>query len=862
MLTGIIVSIVKACTRFAWATALVAIVLAAGAVFYSARNFEINTDINKLISPDLDWRQRDIAFEKAFDQERLILAVVEAPTAEFASAAGAVLAARLKDDHRHFESVQLLGGGAFFERNGLLFLPTEEVKQLTGQFGEAAPLVEIMAGDPSLRGLTAALETALVGLKRGQFELDSTARPFSLIAQSVEDVLNKGSGAFSWRQLASDKPLPDSDRRSLIQIKPYLDFNALEPGKDATDAIRRAAFDLDIAGKFGARVRLTGPVPIANEEFATVQEGAIVNAVGTVLVVLVILWLALHSPKIIFAVFVTLFVGLAVTTAIGLMMVTSLTLLSIAFAVLFVGIGVDFGIQYSVRYRSERFKTNDLEKALLVAAKRSAVPLSLAAMATAAGFLSFLPTDYKGVSELGKIAGVGMLIAFFASITVLPALLRLLNPPGEKEPVGYAFLAPLDRFLEDHRVAIVGSTIAVVILGAPALYFLRFDFNPIHLRNSKVESIATYLDLRKDPDTGANAINVMVKSEQEAKQVETRLAELPEVARTRSLDSFIPADQPEKLKLIAQGAKVLGPALNPDSIDPPPSDKENVDALKSTADSLRKAAGAGQGPGAAAAKRLADDLTRLADSNEATREKAQVTFVEPLKIMFDQLRNLLTAEPVSLESLPPDFVRLWKSDDGISRVEVLPRGDPDNNETLRKFASAVLAAAPNAIGGPVSILKSGDTIVKAFIEAGLWALISISILLWLALRRITDVLLTLVPLLVAGAVTLEICVMIGLPLNFANIVALPLLLGVGVAFKIYYITAWRSGRTNLLQSSLTRAIFFSALTTATAFGSLWLSSHPGTASMGKLLALSLITTLAAVLLFQPALMGRPRDVGK
>ena len=119
-----------------------------------------------------------------------------------------------------------------------------------------------------------------------------------------------------------------------------------------------------------------------------------------------------------------------------------------------------------------------------------------------------------------------------------------------------------------------------------------------------------------------------------------------------------------------------------------------------------------------------------------------------------------------------------------------------------------------------------------------------------------------VPLLVAGIVTLEICVLIGLPLNFANIVALPLLLGVGVAFKIYYVTAWRQGRTNLLQSSLTRAIFFSALTTATAFGSLWLSSHPGTASMGKLLALSLVTTLAAVLLFQPALMGKPREALK
>ncbi len=244
------------------------------------------------------------------------------------------------------------------------------------------------------------------------------------------------------------------------------------------------------------------------------------------------------------------------------------------------------------------------------------------------------------------------------------------------------------------------------------------------------------------------------------------------------------------------------------------------------------------------------------------RNKVQAVFVTPLKIMLDQLRNSMQAQTVTLQNLPADLVASWKTKDGLQRVEALPRGDPNDNDTLRRFAGAVLSAEPNAVGGPVSILKSGDTVVKAFIHAGLWALIVISLLLWLALRRITDVMLTLVPLLVAGAVTLEICVLIGLPLNFANIVALPLLLGVGVAFKIYYVTAWRAGRTNLLQSSLTRAIFFSALTTATAFGSLWLSSHPGTASMGKLLALSLVTTLAAVLLFQPALMGKPRDVGK
>jgi hopanoid biosynthesis associated RND transporter like protein HpnN len=862
VLTSIVVSIVKACTRFAVPTVLFALALAVASGVYTARKFAINTDINTLISPDLDWRKRDNQFGAAFDRERTILAVIETPTPELASTASAALAQKLAGDSKNFESIQPLGSGEFFEKNGLLFLPVEEVGKLTGQFSSAAPLIEIMAGDPSIRGLTGALETGLAGVKRGQVKLDSTERPFNLIAQTVEQVLDKGTATFSWRELTSDKPLTDSDKRAFIEFKPILDFNALEPGKTATDAIRQAAAELNLAGEYGARVRLTGPVPIANEEFATVQDGVIINGIGTVLVVLVILWMALHSSKIIFAVFLNLFIGLSITTAAGLMMVGSLNLLSIAFAVLFVGLGVDFGIQYSVRYRSERFKNDDLVQALATAAERSAVPLSLAAMATAAGFLCFLPTDYKGISELGKIAGAGMLIAFLTSITVLPALLKMLNPPGEKEPVGYAFLAPVDEFLEKHRVIIIAGTLLIAVAGLPLLYFMKFDFNPINLRNSQVESIATFLDLRKDPNTGANAINVMTNSEAEAKKIEARLEKVPEVLRVMSLDSFVPQDQPGKLKLIAQGAKVLLPALNPDSIDAAPSDQENIASLKGSVEALRKAAGDGKGPGAVASRRLADALSKLADASEAVRNKTQAIFVAPLIVVLDQLKSALQAQPVSLNTLPPDLVAGWKTKDGLIRVEALPRGDPNDNDTLRTFANAVLAAEPNAIGGPVSILKSGDTVVRAFIHAGIGALVVISLLLWLALRRVTDVLLTLVPLLVAGAVTLEICVLIGLPLNFANIVALPLLLGVGVAFKIYYVTAWRSGRTNLLQTSLTRAIFFSALTTATAFGSLWLSSHPGTASMGKLLALSLLTTLAAVLLFQPALMGKPRDVGE
>ncbi len=833
MLTSLVVSIVRFCTRFAIVVVVLSLILAIGAGFYTARNFSINTDINTLISPDLDWRKRDNQFGQAFDRDRLILAVVEAPTPELASSAAKALAEKLAGDTKNFESVTPLGSGEFFEKNGLLFLPAEEVGRVTGQLESAAPLIEIMAGDPSIRGLTGALETGLAGIKRGQVKLENADRPFNLIAQTVEDVLKNGSATFSWRELVGNKPLTDADKRAFIEFKPILDYQALEPGKTAADAIRQAATDLNFAGAYGARVRLTGPVPMANEEYATVQDGAITNGIGTVVIVLIILWLALHSAKIISAVFVNLFVGLSITTAVGLMMVGSLNLLSIAFAVLFIGLGVDFGIQFSVRYRSERFKNDDLGLALANAAQRVAVPLSLAAMATAAGFLCFLPTDYKGISELGKIAGAGMLVAFLTSITTLPALLDLLNPPGESEPVGYAFLAPVDEFLEKHRVVIIVGTLLIAVAGLPLLYFMKFDFNPITLRNKNAESIATFLYLRKDPNTGANAINVVTNSEVDARKIEAKLGKVPEVLRVMSIDSFVPDDQPAKLKLIAQAAKVVSPALNPDSVDAPPSDQENVEALKGSVESLRKTAGDAKSAGADAARRLADALSKLAESSQAVRDKAQSVFVVPLKVTFDQLKNTLQAQPVSLKNLPPELVAGWKTKDGVMRVEALPKGDPNDNDNLRKFADAVLAAEPNAIGGPVSILKSGDTVVKAFVHAGIWALLVISLLLWLALRRVTDVLLTLVPLLVAGAVTLEICVLIGLPLNFANIVAMPLLLGVGVAFKIYYVTAWRSGRTNLLQTSLTRAIFFSALTTATAFGSLWLSSHPGTASMGS-----------------------------
>jgi hypothetical protein len=443
-------------------------------------------------------------------------------------------------------------------------------------------------------------------------------------------------------------------------------------------------------------------------------------------------------------------------------------------------------------------------------------------------------------------------------VTVLPALLTIFNPAGEPEPLGYAALAPVDRFMERYRMPILIGTAVVIVLASPLLYFLRFDFNPIDLRNPNAESITTYLDVSHDPAAGANAVDHLASSLGAARADAARLAELPEVARAMTLDSFVPADQPRKIALIQGAAKDLLPALDAPKA-PAPTDAENVAALKSAQQALVRAAQGRDDAGAKAAKRLAADLGQLAAAGPPIRARAQAAFVTPLTTALAGLRQALQPKTVTETNLPATIRRQWITPDGRARVEVLPKGELNTNAEIRKFAGAVLKVEPRATGGPISILESGDTIIKAFFEAGLWALISIFILLWLTLRRVGDVLLTIIPLLVAAVVTLELVVAFGMQLNFANIIALPLLLGIGVAFKIYYMMSWRAGYSQVLQSPLTRAVFFSALTTATAFGSLWLSNHPGTSSMGKLLALSLVCTLAAAVLFQPVLMGPPRN---
>lgn len=371
-----------------------------------------------------------------------------------------------------------------------------------------------------------------------------------------------------------------------------------------------------------------------DDQFSVIQDSALRDTLTALFGVLIILWFALRSWKIIAAVFFSLMVGLAVTSALGLAMVGAFNLISIAFFVLFVGLGVDFGIQFSVRYRTERHEQKDQRSALRSAARKVGAPLTLAAAATAVAFFSFFPTDYKGLSELGLIAGCGMLVAFLCSITLVPAMLALLNPPGEPASVGFCALAPLDDFLQRHRVAVIAGTIIVVLTGTPLLFHLPFDFNPVNLQNPNAPSVKTYRELQKNPETSGNDAELLAPSLDQADQTASRSGSLPAVSRTLTLSSFLPTDQTEKIAAIASASRGLASALNPAQQQPTPSDQEVVTAIRATAADLLKAAGSASGPGADAARprlRFADASCQIGRcyANQGNRCRRAATLDRP-----------------------------------------------------------------------------------------------------------------------------------------------------------------------------------------------------------------------------------------
>lgn len=853
-LASLIIQLVSRSTVAPRRTLIATVALFGAALFYVVIAFSMTTNTDALIDAHVHWREVEADKGRAFPQlNNLSLVIVDASTAEGAERAAADMASAMSDDRAHFQSVRRPEADAFFKQNGLLFASTADVRTSTDALIKAQPLLGPLAADPSLRGLAQTLDTVSAGALRERTSTAQLSPVFAKIAIAIDLSLDGHPAHFSWLALVGGQSgVTKAPLRQLILYQPVLDYRSIKPSEAATRAIQKISQQLNVANTDGASVRITGGAALSDEEFSSLEEN--IGAVGMVMALAMVatLWFATRSARIVGAILLTIIVGLVITIAVGLVAVRSFNIISVAFIPLFVGLGVDFGIQIAVKFNAERQTGEMVAPALVRTAGGIGGSLGLAAAAIFLGFGAFLPTAYRGIAELGIIAGLGMIVALGLNVTLLPALLVLLNPAPAHQREVSTRVAALDDALIVYRKRVLWAFAAAMIGSIALLPLVQFDFNPLHLRDPHGPAMAALTDLTRDPLRTPNAIDVIAPNIRSADAIVDKLRALPEVAQVVTLMSFVPADQVQKLPIIQDADALLDLTLNPFVTASPPSDADTKVALQKAATTLDTLSATAHDPNAAA---LARAFGRLAQGNAVQRAQVEHLLMDPFATMLDDVRQSLKAGPVKSDTLPDDIRQDWLSANGRVRLAVFPKGDSNDNRVLRTFAAAVQRVVPDATGLAITTQAAAATIAGAFVEASVLALILVSALLYYVLRSVREVAFTLAPVVLSGFLTLGTCVVIGQPINFANIIAFPLLFGVGVAFHIYFVMAWRAGVTHLLQSSLARAVLFSAIATGTAFGALWLSHHPGTASMGKILMISLAWTLVCALIFEPALLG-------
>ena len=417
-LPRLLAAVAAYCCRRAVLVVLLGVVLAGLTAWLSAARLGVTTDIDALFAESLPWRQREMAFNRDFPQfHDLVVAVVEAATPEEADATAASLTRALADDPARFRHVRQPAAAPYLERNAFLFLGEQDLAELLDRTIDAQPFLGQLAGDPSARGLFATLALVAMGVERGEAELASFRPALVGFEKALADAAAGTPTPLSWQRLLAGKLVDLAGPQRIVLAQAKLDLGALEPGGQAIAALRAAAAQLEFVRAGRATVRVTGPVALADEEFATVADGAMVGIVASFLLVMLWLVLAVRSWRLIVPIVATLGLGLLLTTGFAALAVGSLNLISVAFAVLFVGIAVDFAIQFCVRYREQRLATGDAGLAMTATVVVVGPQILLAALAAAAGFLAFVPTSFRGVAELGLIAGMGMVIAIACTLS-------------------------------------------------------------------------------------------------------------------------------------------------------------------------------------------------------------------------------------------------------------------------------------------------------------------------------------------------------------------------------------------------------------------------------------------------------------
>ena len=840
-------------TRWPWTVLALCFFASSGAGWYAVTHIGINTNTADMISPDLEWRVRYRDYKSSFPAlQNALTVVVEADTADAALASSRRFRkALLSDASGMFVRADDIEDLEFFRRHGLLYLSPIELEALGERLTRAQPLLGFLSSEPGSARMFELL--ARMRADDGAFVLGDSHAFLGAVTAAVRGAVSERTDAIAWRELlhpdVAREDSPGKTERRIIVVGVALDYSELLPAGPAMARVRAVAKQLRLAAHEGARVRITGGAAMAHEELASVSQGMGLASLMALALVVVALSVGLKSLRLALATLIALVSGLVMTGAYAAVTVGSLNLISVAFAVLYIGLGADYAAHYLLRFRELGVET---ASALVQAGRDVGVSLVLCALTTCIGFLAFVPTDFVGVSELGVISSGGMLISLVTSLTLLPALVVVMgiNAPSA------AVSAPAIRWSPSPRRVLAGFAV-LVVLAAGVLPRMRFDHNPINLRDPSSESVATYLDLMQDGVTPPWTLSVLVLPA-EASAVATTLGAVAQVRSVRHPANFVPTEQARKLAILDDLNLTLGPDFGQGFEALVPTSPQ---ALIASLDAYAKAVSAHPSrEGWGALDGATNDLRQvlLASGGAIATQHLEAALFRYLPAQLVDLRLALTADTVLLAELPAAIRERWITPDGRWRIQARPVADLSDNAALEVFVEAVQEVLPEATGTPEVNLGASRVVSNAFVQALVSAMLLVALALWLLTGSWRDSGLVLFPLLIAGVLLCGAMVALDLRFNFANVICLPLLLGIGVDNGVHIVHRMRTGAslsTGFLASSTSRAIVLSAVTTVCSFGNLAWSIHPGTASMGQVLSLGLIIMVITALLLLPAMLS-------
>lgn len=814
-----------------WLTFALAALLVLACGLVASRHFAVDTDSSHMLADELPHRQRELALNAAFPglNSRFVV-LVDAPDADRADAALARLAAAIAARPQALDAPFAAALDPFFQRNGLLYMDDAELDAMLARLSRAGPLLGTLAAEPTLAAFMASLAEGVADADRIAGGPEALARVIAATDATIRARLEGKPRPLAFSTLFAED---DAPVRRVLTVQPRLDFTLFQPAKPARDALAAAIAEAIAAPGLGdVRIAVTGDPAMRSEELKSVTEGLGLALVVSLVSVGLLMAIAFRRLALALVALGVILVALALAAAFAALAFPALNLVSMAFAVLLTGLGADYAIHLILRMEEP-------DGDWPTTAADLGLALFLCALTTALGFLAFVPTPFVGMAQLGLIGAFGVFAAFLAAATLVPAGLAITGRrprPGRQSP-------ELPRAVTRLALPALLAALVVAAIAAPQA---RFETDPMALRDPQAPSVRAFATLFDDKATRPYSASLLVEDDAAAEAVAARLLALPEVDHVVTPRRLLPGEGAEfRLDAIDAVAAGLLPQLEADA------------PAIATADGVAKLEAALEGSALPEQQRLAASLAALRAA--AARDPGLPAAVERDIFAFwpatlARLKASLAPDPApALADLPAPLVSRYRNEAGQVRVEIVPRDDLRSPTARARFVAAVRAVAPEVAGPVVNLEESGAVIARAMLTATLLALAACGLVLVAVNRDPALTLATLVPVLAAILLTVGLSALLKLPFNYANVIALPMLLGAGIDSAIHLSARARaSGSASAaLASSTPRAVVFAALTTIAAFGSLMLSAHRGVASIGALLLVALASTTLATLVLQP-----------